>query len=72
MNIRTNKRHKVNEKHQQQASSKEKLLQYMQSKHAKEITDYTNSQKKKKLTKQNSLDSQNGRVALSTLHCNCK
>lgn len=69
MNIRTNKRHKVNEKHQQQASSKEKLLQYMQSKHAKEITDYTNRQK---LTKQNSLDSQNGRVALSTLHCNCK
>lgn len=65
MNIRTNKGHKVNEKHQQQASSKEKLLQYMQSKHAKVITDYTNRQK---LTKQNSLDSQNGRVALSTLH----
>lgn len=26
MNIRTNKRHKVNEKHQQQASSKKKIV----------------------------------------------
>lgn len=69
MNIRTNKRHKVNEKHQQQASSKEKLLQYMQSKHAKEITDYTNSQKKKKAhqTKQSGFTKWKGSFEYSTL-----
>lgn len=51
MNIKTNRRHKVNEKHQQQASSKEKLLQCMQSKHAKEIQTKAHQTKQSGFTK---------------------